>query len=81
MKSLRKLIIAVVIGLGVLVPMASTQRAEANTPTKHAQYHILYYRTCPDSPWVAYFAFSRLSDAQTYANWIYNSYGYETFIR
>jgi hypothetical protein len=81
MKSLRKLVIAVVIGLGVLIPMASTQRAEANTSMRRQQYHILYYRVCPDSPWVVYGYCSHLSDARTYANWIQNAYGYETFIR
>lgn len=81
MNWLRKLIVALVLGAATLTQLPSDSRAEAHAPSAHARFYAVYYRTCVDSPWVFYYSCWRHSDAQRYANYIANSYGYQTFVR
>jgi hypothetical protein len=82
MKWLRNLFLALSLALVGLT--AIPQRAEANPPSmpqQQTRYYYVYYRVDPNSPWVYYGYTPSYSDAQWYANWIWTTYGYETFVR
>jgi hypothetical protein len=80
MKWLRCLFLALSIGLAGF--LARPERVEANSPQQmQGHTYYVYYRVDPNSPWVCYGYTQSYNDAQWYANWIYNTYGYESFVR
>jgi hypothetical protein len=79
MNWLRKLILAVVMGVTMLAPFAAVPQADAQSRAART-YYAVYYRASPEHGWTFYYSFWSYSDAQSYSNWI-SSYGYQTYIR
>jgi len=79
MKWLRKLMLAAVLGLAVVSPLAIAPQAQANPGHGHVRYYYVYYRTCVHDSWHYYWAFSDYHMAQRYAQYI-QSKGYEVYI-
>jgi hypothetical protein len=90
MKTLRALLVAFVAAVASLSPMAAS-RAEAGTPqnkqTSHSPRHAgqqriywVYYRSCPDSPWVCYGGYYQ-ADQAIQAVTYFRYQGYDSFYR
>lgn len=85
MKTLRKILLAVVASLTLLATL-SAPAAQANgtgsmgTARGAHRYYAVYYRTCPNSPWSCLGYTSNYSYAVQYVRYI-QSYGYDAYLR
>jgi len=84
MNWLRRSICSVLVGLTLMVPFVGTSLANdqmrVNNPRQQTRVYFVYYRTCPDSPWVNYGGFYHVQQAQQAVTYFRNV-GYDAFCR
>ncbi|MFO0967202.1 MAG: hypothetical protein U0793_16685 [Gemmataceae bacterium] len=79
---LRKIVVCSLLGVSLFAPALPSAQAHVTGRT-HSHYYRyrVYYRHDCHCPWIYYRACDSLIAARGYADWLYTSYGYETYVR
>lgn len=84
MKTVRNFVLALLAVCSVSCLLSAPSEAHAGTPVRaqlvSQRAYYVYYRTCPQSPWVYIGYTYSSSEAYAAANYI-RYYGYEAFVR
>ena len=80
MKWLRKLLLACVASITLLMPLAATSAVQAQHTQGHHRVYWVYYRSCTSDSWTCYGGYYRHVQAVQARNW-FQANGYEAYIR
>lgn len=80
MNVFRKLMLATLAGVVLMMPLTVSSRVQADPARSHTRYYYVYYRTCPGDPWYYYATYARYTDAE-YAVYYLRYYGYQAYFR
>ncbi len=80
MRFLRKILLASLASLSLLLPMTQTAVLQAGPTHSHHRVYYVYYRASPRHAWAYYGGYYNASHAAQAANY-FRYYGYDAFYR